>query len=61
MRGEKRCIGTSPETSLWLKSRAWICVHWRMSTGKLPFIELLDKSIDKMVNGQNFQKKVNDK
>lgn len=61
VREEKLSIGTSPESSLQLKSRIWICVHCRTSTGKLLFSELLDRSMERIVRGQYFQKKVNDK
>lgn len=54
-------MGTSPERSLWLKSRAWIWEHWRTSDGKPPLMELLERLIDRMVKGQYFQKKVKDK
>jgi hypothetical protein len=61
VRGAKLSIGNSPVRPLRLKSRAWIWSQHITSLGKLPFKEMFDKSMERMVKGQYFQKKLYDK
>ena len=54
-------MGKSPESSLRLKSSASTCAQARMLVGNSPLSELFEKSIDRIVRGQYFQKKSKDR